>query len=143
MCAKVVVSSAAFTSAAFLAGVFRKPELMRWFVRNGVPLAKAPGSMRGRKIDLCKPWPQPGKEWFTLMMGFDLSAPRQYVTKAAAILPQNCTGNKGGGVGCKGQSALYCPFSCPAEKTDPLHDAGFVKPWLGTVPDTPALSESP
>lgn len=54
---KVVVYSAVFMSAMFLVGVFRKPELMQRFLRNGVQLVKAPGSMQGRKIDLYKPWP--------------------------------------------------------------------------------------
>lgn len=54
---KVVVYSAAFMSAVFLVGPFRKPELMQWSMSNRVQLVKAPGSMQSRKIDLCKPWP--------------------------------------------------------------------------------------
>lgn len=57
LCCKVVVCFSGFMSAMFLVGVFRKPELMQLFIRKGVQLVKASGSMQGRKIDPCKPWP--------------------------------------------------------------------------------------
>lgn len=76
-------------SVVFLGGVFRKPELMQWFMRSRVQLMKAPGSMQGKKIDRWKPWPYPEKKWFMVTMLFDLSA-----SKAAAIPPQSCIGNK-------------------------------------------------
>lgn len=110
--------STVFMSAVFLVGVFRKPELMQWFMRSRVQLMKAPGSMQGKKISSWKPWTYPGKKWFLIMMLFWPVSIMVICNKGCCHSSPELHWKKQ----CvKGQRTPYCPLSCPNVRRGTLH----------------------